>query len=337
MQGVMDATEFLMIDFGDGTEMTPEVKKEEPTVILEPQVSQAQQFIMIDFDEAEKVQPKPLEQAPAPQQFITIDFDEVATTGMIHQEEGDPLRTQAQQFMTIDFGDGLDNQNSMDTSVTPKFMKKTEESSSKFMEFTFDEEPIMQPQEPAPRQAPPQFAYAPSPMPPTPPRNQSPANTVLFFVPGSEQGLLIYNQSPSGVEAKLTGYLPEGKFHTSAMEPVTFDPKKHSEELDFIRTPEGSYVQQVIMVEEKTFMKIALQGIYQQHPEDERRRHYFVVDMHDEGRDVRRELIQATYEEDKLSPAQSAIFDVMREVGKTDAGKQVIGELITGSNGKGQK
>lgn len=315
--------EFIEIDFGDGTASLEKGGSTDAMVILEPQVSQAQQFIEIDFGDGDDVKKEKsvVGPEPLPSKFITIDFDAIETTKVEPTEKGTQVEVEKKGFIEIDFGTGVEDEKVVSNTTLYQPETKT------FREIEFGEGNVIQTQ----AQLPPKAAPAPRGPEPDGPR---PANTVLFFVPGAKKGLLIYNQSPTGAEAKFAGYLPEGTFHASGMEPVDFDPSKHSEEFDYIRTPNGSYVQQVIMVDERTMMKIALQGIYQRSPEAEHRRHYFIVNIHDEERNLRRELIQATYEEDDLPEKQRAIFDVIREVGKTDQGKNVIGDIITGSVSK---
>ena len=309
---------FIEIDFGDGND-TFNGTSEDTTVILEPQVSQAQTFIEINFDDANLgdmnnttsvVGPQPL-----PSKFITIDFDAIETTTIEPTAQGAQIEVETKQFIEIDFG-SENEENNVNANV-----RQTETPT--FIELDFGDGDLVQTETPKEN-----IKIEES----TPQANgPRPTNTVLFFVPGTKRGILIYNQSPTGPEAKMNGYLPEGTFHASGIEPVDFDPTKHSEEFDYIRTPNGSYVQQVVMVDEKTMMKIVLQGIYTKSPEAEHRRHYFVVNIRDEERNLRKELIRATYEEEDLPPKQKDLLDVIKEVGRTPQGKHTIGDIIAGA------
>ena len=155
------------------------------------------------------------------------------------------------------------------------------------------------------------------------------APRVLFFVPGEEKGLMIYDQSPSGPEASFAGSLPEGKFHASGMEVVEFDPNKHAEEYRIVRERDGLYLQRVLIVDEQTFLKIALQGIYPEPVVGQE--HYFVVDMHDEKRDVRKELIQTIYEEEQLEDSKRSIY-----LATVDTCDSILKDVVIGNNSKGK-
>jgi hypothetical protein len=65
-------------------------------------------------------------------------------------------------------------------------------------------------------------------------------------------------------------------------------------------------------------------------PDAEQRRHYFIVNIHDKERNLRKEFIKATYEEEELPPKQQALFDIIREIGRTVQGKTTIEDIITG-------
>lgn len=315
---------FMEIDFGDGADSLGTTTAGEPAVILEPQPSQ---FITIDFDDVDEAElkksPSVVGQQPLPSKFITIDFDAIETTKVEPTKEGAQIEVEKKGFIEIDFGSGEEEKKVTNTTVYQPETKT-------FRELEYGETNLVQAQVQVYEK---ERAAAPAPRGPEP-RGPRPANTVLFFVPGTKKGLLIYNQSPTGPEAKFAGYLPEGTFHASGMEVVDFDPEKHGEEFDYINTSNGAYIQQVVMVDERTMVKLALQGIYQQSPEAEHRRHLFVINIHDEERNVRRELIQATYEEDDMPDKQREIFGVIREVGKTEQGKLTIGDIITESFSK---
>ena len=332
---------FMEIDFGDGSEETDLSTNVDTTVILEPQVSQAQTFIEINFDDVDfednNNTPSIVGPEPLPAKFITIDFDAIEETEINSPQQGafieidfDEAETaqntkintsnnqaETPMFIEIDFGEGITKEESNAVTSNNQIEAPT------FIELDFGDGEIETNTKEATKVTISASRAQES-------NGQRPNNTVLFFVPGTKKGILIYNQSPTGPEAKKTGYLPEGTFHASGMEPVEFDPNKHSEEFDYIRTPNGSYVQQVIMVDEKTLMKIVLQGIYQRTPDAEHRRHYFIVNIHDKERNLRKEFIKATYEEEELPPKQQALFNIIREIGRTVQGKTTIGDIITG-------
>lgn len=51
------------------------------------------------------------------------------------------------------------------------------------------------------------------------------ANRVFVFTPDGSFGIMFYDQSPRGAEAKLAGDLPEGVFWSSGEEQVSWDEK----------------------------------------------------------------------------------------------------------------
>lgn len=119
------------------------------------------------------------------------------------------------------------------------------------------------------------------------------ANRVMFYVPGQKLALLIYDQSPVGFEADFLGSLPEGKFHHSGMIAVTRDPNQEEEEYTMMRTRAGSFAQRAISVDEEMFLRIAMQGIYPEYAKSEHRSDYMVVDIYDQSRTVKDELIRS--------------------------------------------
>ncbi len=168
---------------------------------------------------------------------------------------------------------------------------------------------------------------APAPAGPSSPDLEL-ANRVMFFVPGEDKALVIYDQTPEGPEAKFAGSLPEGKFHASGMVVEERDPDKIEEEYSVVRYVDGSCMQRAISVDEETFLRIAMQGIYPQYAEAEHRRDYMVIDIHDTSRPVRRESIQAIMEEEKgsLNQNQQQILAAAIDVSGDSMRKIILGE-----------
>lgn len=168
---------------------------------------------------------------------------------------------------------------------------------------------------------------APAPSGPSSPDLEL-ANRIMFFVPGEDKALVIYDQSPEGPEAKFAGSLPEGKFHTSGMVVEKRDPDKIEEEYSVVRYVDGSCMQRAIAVNEETFLRIAMQGIYPQYAEEKHRSGYMVIDMHDTSRPVRRETIQAIFDDEKgeLNQKQQDILAAAIDVSGETMRKVVLGE-----------
>ena len=106
------------------------------------------------------------------------------------------------------------------------------------------------------------------------------------------------------------------------------DPDKIEEEYSVVRYVDGSCMQRAISVDEETFLRIAMQGIYPQYAEAEHRRDYMVIDIHDTSRPVRRESIQAIMEEEKgsLNQNQQQILAAAIDVSGDSMRKIILGE-----------
>ncbi|MBE6150622.1 MAG: hypothetical protein E7162_02245 [Firmicutes bacterium] len=168
---------------------------------------------------------------------------------------------------------------------------------------------------------------APAPSGPSSPDLEL-ANRIMFFVPGEDKALVIYDQSPEGPEAKFAGSLPEGKFHASGMVVEERDPDKIEEEYSVVRYVDGSCMQRAIAVNEETFLRIAMQGIYPQYAEGEHRSGYMVIDMYDNSRPVRSESIQSIVDEQSglLNTNQKTILEAAIDVSGETMRKVVLGE-----------
>ena len=69
------------------------------------------------------------------------------------------------------------------------------------------------------------------------------ADEIHFFCPKIKQGVGFYNQSPTGLVAELTGYLPEGNFKSSGHYIIDWDEEVNGERNDYVPvTPELSLV-----------------------------------------------------------------------------------------------
>ena len=171
---------------------------------------------------------------------------------------------------------------------------------------------------------------APAPAPSSPPgsSNFELANRVMFFVPGEDKALIIYDQSPEGPEAEFAGSLPEGQFHASGMFVEERDPNKIEEEYTTIRYRDGSCMQRAIPVDEETFLRIAIQGIYPQYAQAEHRRDYMVINIHDQTRELRRETIQAILDDEKgtLNQNQQNILTAAVDVSGDSMRRIILGE-----------
>lgn len=117
------------------------------------------------------------------------------------------------------------------------------------------------------------------PIPPVPtrPNDGGPehADVVYFFPEGSTTGVKVYLQCPK--EA-----LEHGKLVVSKMELVEYDENIHGQkdEWQLRRVKDGdSFGELTRVVSPEDYVKIALQGIIQTHPEDQNQQHYFVVDL----------------------------------------------------------
>lgn len=139
------------------------------------------------------------------------------------------------------------------------------------------------------------------------------ANRVYFFVEGFTKGIMIYDQSPTGLEAELFGALPEGKYHASGMEVVEWDDLKNNSRGEPV-VSKSAYssllVETTVIVDEATFLQIALQGINPEHAKAENRKHYIVVDLNDQQRDIRKEIILTSAKAEELDANQRALYQV---------------------------
>ena len=102
------------------------------------------------------------------------------------------------------------------------------------------------------------------------------ADVIYFFPDGSTTGIKVYLQCPK--EA-----LESGKLVVSKMELVEYDEEEHCQknEWQLRRVKDGnSYGELTRVVSPEDYVKIALQGIVQTHPENQQ--HYFVIDLKEE-------------------------------------------------------
>ena len=87
-------------------------------------------------------------------------------------------------------------------------------------------------------------------------------------------------------------------------------------------------MQRAIPVDEETFLRIAIQGIYPQYAQAEHRRDYMVINIHDQTRELRRETIQAILDDEKgtLNQNQQNILTAAVDVSGDSMRRIILGE-----------
>lgn len=97
------------------------------------------------------------------------------------------------------------------------------------------------------------------------------ANIVYIFYSKNEQGIKFYDRTPEGMEAKIIGDLPDGKFKTDkhSISLVNWNDEANIENTtELYRVRDGSVAVRTIMVSEEKYMEIA-DSILKQQNNDE--------------------------------------------------------------------
>ena len=97
------------------------------------------------------------------------------------------------------------------------------------------------------------------------------ANIVYIFYSKKEQGIKFYDRTPDGMEAKIIGDLPDGKFKTDkhSISLVNWNDEVNIENTtELYRVRDGSVAVRTIMVSEEKYMEIA-DSILKQQNNDE--------------------------------------------------------------------
>lgn len=97
------------------------------------------------------------------------------------------------------------------------------------------------------------------------------ASIVYIFYSKNEQGIKFYDRTPEGMEAKIIGDLPDGKFKTDkySISLVNWNDEVNIENTtELYRVRDGSVAVRTIMVSEEKYMEIA-DSILKQQNNDE--------------------------------------------------------------------
>ena len=116
-------------------------------------------------------------------------------------------------------------------------------------------------------------------------KTTTPSTNIIYFINGEEKGLKVINENQNSNSNRI---------YTTKIEVVPLNNTIKSED--------------VILVSEKEFINIALQGIYPNYVSENLDKNYFELDVKDTSKDIRSELIKLINEDENLEPEKRELY-----------------------------